>query len=306
MSLCGPDTTLLSVSSSNSNYVFTWSPATALNSTAGDSVMFMPTAPGNYTYYVDAVDGSSGCNNRDTLNLMMSAPPVVTASVDVTPVCSGSSVNLSGLQPPSTIQITNSNVLNSSSTYPAPYGNWYGGSRHQMLFLASELTAAGLTAGDLGGLTFQVTNTNASDPLMNFTISMGTTALTDLSAGFATYSAIQVYTNASYAPVVGTNTHTFSTPFYWDGVSNIIVETCFTNFTTYPSTSYTSNCTMRQTTTPFVSTAYNYGDNVPTICTDASTSTISQRPNVAFIIERRVGGINQAGILAHGREISRV
>lgn len=283
MSLCGPDTTLLVVSSSNSNYTFSWSPATALNSTVGDSVMFMPTTPGNYTYYVDAVDGSSGCNNRDTLNLMMSTPPSVTASVDVTPVCSGTSVNLSGVQPPSTIQITNSNVLNSGTTYPAPYGNWYGGSRHQMLFLASELTAAGLTAGNLSGMTFQVTNTNASDPLMNFTISMGTTALTDLSAGFATYSAIQVYTNASYAPVVGTNTHTFSTPFYWDGVSNVIVETCFTNFTTYPNTSFTNNCTMRQTTTPFVSTAYNYGDNVPTICTNASTSTISQRPNVAFI-----------------------
>jgi hypothetical protein len=282
-SLCGADTTLIAVSSSNSNYTYTWSPATALNSTVGDSVMFMPTAPGNYTYYVDAVDGSSGCNNRDTITLMMTTPPSVTGTVDVTPICSGSSVNLSGTQPPATVQITNSNVLNTTTTYPAPYGNWYGGARHQMMFRASELTAAGLTAGNLSGMTFQVTNRGTSDSLMNFTISIGTTALTDLSAGFASFSAIQVYTAPWYTPNVGTNTHLFSTPFYWDGVSNIIVETCFTNFTTYPSTYYTQNCVMRQSATSYVSTALNYGDNVPTICTNASTTTYSQRPNIAFI-----------------------
>jgi hypothetical protein len=282
MSLCGNDTTSLSVTSSNPTYTYTWSPAANLSSTSGSSVIFSPTAPGTFTYYVDAFDGASGCANRDTISVMMSSIPTVTASVDVTPICSGSSVNLSAAQPPASVQITNGNVVNTSTTYPAPYGQFYGGARHQMLILASELTAAGLSAGNLAGLSFQVTNANASAPLVNFTISMGTTALTDLSAGFASYSAMQVYTTPSYAPVVGVNTHTFSTPFFWDGVSNIIVETCFANYTTYPNTTFTTNASMRQTTTSFVSTAYNRYDNTANICSIASTATASQRPNIAF------------------------
>ncbi len=283
LQLCGNDTTLLTVSSSNTNYGYTWSPATMLNTTIGDSVLFMPTTPGNYTYYVDALDGASGCTNRDTVSITMNAIPTTTASVNTTPVCAGSTINLSASQPASTVQITNNNVLNTSTTYPAPYGNWYGGSRHQMLILASELTAAGLTSGNLAGMTFQVTNTNASAALTNFTISMGSTALTDLSAGFAAISATTVYTNPSYAPTVGANTHTFSTPFFWDGSSNIIVETCFANYTTFPNTTFTNNCTMRQTTTTFVSTAYNFYDNTANICGIASTATATQRPNIGFI-----------------------
>ncbi len=51
-------------------------------------------------------------------------------------------------------------VQNSPYDYPAPYGNWYWGARHQMLILASELTAAGLTAGNITSLAFDVVSTD--------------------------------------------------------------------------------------------------------------------------------------------------
>jgi hypothetical protein len=279
---CNGDSVLLAVSSSNSTYGYTWTPATFLSTTTGDSTIASPNTPGNYTYYVDAFDAGSGCSIRDTVMFSVNPIPTVTASVDVTPICSGSSVNLAAAQPPSIVQVNNGNIVNTTTTYPAPYGQFYGGSRHQMLILASELSAAGLTAGNLSALSFQVTNVNTCAPLMNFTISLGTTALTDLSAGFASYTATQVYTTSSYAPVTGVNTHPFSTPFYWDGVSNIIVETCFANYTTPPSTTFTTNASMRQTTTSFVSTAYNRYDNTANICSIASLFTASQRPNMAF------------------------
>ena len=281
--LCNGDSAALSVGSSNAGYSYTWSPATFLSTTSADSTTATPTSPGNYTYYVNALDSSSGCATSDTVSFGVFPIPTVTASVDVSPVCSGTSVNLAAAQPPALVQITNGNTVNSSTTYPAPYGQFYGGSRHQMLILASELSAAGLSAGYLSGLTFQVTATNAIAPLMNFTISMGTTALNDLSAGFASYSATQVYTTASYVPTVGVNTHNFSTSFFWDGVSNVIVETCFANYTTPPSTTYTNNASMRQTITSYVSTAYNNYDNTANICGIASTSTAMQRPNIALL-----------------------
>ena len=45
--------------------------------------------------------------------------------------------------------IGNGTITNSNTDYPAPYGNWYWGARHQILILASELQAAGLVAGPL-------------------------------------------------------------------------------------------------------------------------------------------------------------
>ena len=281
--LCQGDSTTLSVSSGNPSYGYTWSPATFLNITSGDSVLFMSTTPDNYTYYVDATDSVSGCATRDTVSVLMSSIPTVTASVNLTPICAGTSVNLTAAQPSNTTQITNGNIVNTQSSYPAPYGQFYGGSRHQMLILASELITAGLSAGNLSGLTFQVTNTNASAPLSNFTISLAATSLTTMSTGFASIPFTTVFTSPSYAPTTLTNTHLFSTPFYWNGTSNIIVQTCFTNYTTPPLTTYTYNCSMRQTATPFVSTAYNNYDNTANICALASTYTISQRPNIAFL-----------------------
>lgn len=281
--LCDGDSVLLTVSSPNSNYDYTWTPTTALSTSTGDSTVATPVGPGNYVYYVDANDLSSGCAIRDTVSFSVNPTPTVVASVDMTPVCSGTSVNLSGSQPPSVVQITNGPLTNTSTTYPAPYGQFYGGSRHQMLILASELVAAGLTSGNISGLEFQVTSTNTAAPLTNFTVSLGTTALNDLSAGFATYTPTQVYTSASYAPVVGVNSHTFSTPFFWNGTSNIIVETCFANYTTPPTTTFTSNASMRQTATPFVSTAYNRYDNTANICSIAHQFTASQRPNIALV-----------------------
>lgn len=49
---------------------------------------------------------------------------------------------------------------NSTTDYPAPYGNWYYGARHQLLFRASELQAAGLTEGNIVSLAFEVVFTD--------------------------------------------------------------------------------------------------------------------------------------------------
>ena len=40
-----------------------------------------------------------------------------------------------------TITIGSGSSANTNTGYPAPYGNWYFGAKHQMLILASELGA---------------------------------------------------------------------------------------------------------------------------------------------------------------------
>ena len=56
----------------------------------------------------------------------------------------------------STAIIGTGTMVNNNYTYPAPYGNYYWGSKHQILVRASEMTSAGMTAGNITALAFQI------------------------------------------------------------------------------------------------------------------------------------------------------
>lgn len=276
-SLCNGDSTLVVVSSANTGYAYSWAPATYLSTASGDSTMFTPTANGTFSYVITAVDIASGCTAIDTINLSNSPRPTFTAAASDDTICAGVPTQLYASLPTSLAQVSSGNVLNTTTTYPAPYGNWYGGARHQMLILASELTSAGLSAGYINGMTFQITNIGTSAPLQNFTIEMMPTSATSITT-WQTGTFQTVFSNALYTPVVGVNTHNFSNAFYWDGVSNIIVQTCFNNL------SFTQNCVFRQITTAFSSTVYYRNDNEPGVCGNTLvTASIAQRPNIGFL-----------------------
>ncbi|PIS41296.1 MAG: hypothetical protein COT25_03850, partial [Candidatus Kerfeldbacteria bacterium CG08_land_8_20_14_0_20_42_7] len=70
---------------------------------------------------------------------------------------------------------TGTNV-NSNTTYPAPYGNWYTGDKEQMLITAAELSAAGVSGGGITALAFNVATANGV-ALTGFTIKMGNTSV---------------------------------------------------------------------------------------------------------------------------------
>jgi Secretion system C-terminal sorting domain/Ig-like domain CHU_C associated/Purple acid Phosphatase, N-terminal domain len=275
--LCTGDSAWLSVTSPNSGYAYTWSPAANLNTTVGDSAHFGIASPsGNFTYYVDASDGLTTCATRDTVTFTMGARPVFTATSINDTICGGDTTTVLMVPQASAVQIGTGVVQNSTTTYPAPYGNWYGGARHEMLILASELTAAGMSAGDISGMQFDVVTVNGP-ALQNLQIDLASTAVTDLIT-WQTPAFTTVFTSASYLPTVGLNTHNFSTPFYWDGVSNILIKTCFNNL------AFTQNCIFNQTTTAFNSTIYFRADSDPTVCaTTTVTAFINQRPNITLL-----------------------
>ncbi|MFM7589655.1 MAG: hypothetical protein ACKO55_11135, partial [Bacteroidota bacterium] len=90
-------------------------------------------------------------------------------------------------------------------------------------------------------------------------IKIGTTSDTALSTttGFVG-NMTQVFTVPAYTEVSGWNTHTFTQPFFWNGSSNLIIETCFNNNT------YTNNAVMRNSNAGFTSTLYFRRDSVGT------------------------------------------
>jgi uncharacterized protein (UPF0303 family) len=165
----------------------------------------------------------------------------------------------------------NTTLANPSTSYPAPYGNWYGSSKHQILILASELLQSGMTVGktiNLIGL--EVTSTNGSQPLNNFYIKMKETSATQMTTTFET-GLTTVLNNQTYTPIVGVNTHAIST-FNWSG-GNLIIE--FGHF----NNSYTSNCSTKYTVTTNNSVTFVRTDG-RSVENDASGSVSVNRPNI--------------------------
>lgn len=99
--------------------------------------------------------------------------------------------------------------------------------KSQYLFTAAELSAAGVSAGDLDGLMLQVLTGSENADFLRVRIK--STTQTTLSASTPDILGfIEVFFhNTNF--VTGQNRLQFSTPFSWDGSSNLIVEFSFTN-----------------------------------------------------------------------------
>ncbi|MCK5857604.1 MAG: hypothetical protein KAG64_08940, partial [Bacteroidales bacterium] len=157
------------------------------------------------------------------------------------------------------VQIGTGVITNSGSDYPTPYGNYYWGNKEQYLILASELTAMGIGAGPIASLQFDVTAVNNCPSLSGYELKMGQTNVGALSTWITGLTS--VYNPGSYTPVVGWNEHLFSTPYVWDGVSNLVVQVCFNN------SSYDYNASVNNSITTFNSVLNYHADN-STVCSN--------------------------------------
>ncbi len=148
--------------------------------------------------------------------------------------------------------------------------------RVQYLFRASELSSAGiLSEGYIKSMTINVVTKNSTQPFNGFTISMANTTSTTLNTGFAGGTLTQVYTG-NYSSVPGTNTFNFTTPFYWDGISNLLVNICYDKASTE-----TSPDEVEATLAPL-------GSNVRASTWSDAVSATGCSLNAAFISDARI------------------
>lgn len=185
-------------------------------------------------------------------------------------------VEARGGAPAAVVTLGTGTDQNANTGYPAPYGNWYWGAKHQFLVQASELVALGAVAGPISSLAFDVVTANAV-ALQGFEIKMGHTAQSSLSSNFIT-NTTAVYSSGSYTETTGWNTHVFQTPFIWNGYDNIVIETCFNNST------YTYNAVVNRTSMSFNASLY-YNDDASGICSIAAGTTSTLRPNMQLMLE---------------------
>ena len=105
--------------------------------------------------------------------------------------------------------------------------------RSQYLYRASELTAAGIPAGDITAMQLFISSKASTRPFAGFTIKMGHSALNYLIDGAVNVVSglTNVYTNAALTTTAGWNNFVLTTPFTWDGINNIAIEICYDNIT---------------------------------------------------------------------------
>ncbi len=294
----GPDTTICVVDSiplfafgdSAYNYSYDWNYASTMNF---DTLANPLAAPTTTTTYSVTVSSDLGCEKTASATVTLTPPfPFLNPTADDTSLCDGDSANIElilGNTPPTSCGpstqtclgqeiegvIGTGTAFNTATQYPAPFGTDFRSSRHQILYLASELQAQGFSAGLITGLAFDVANFNGANGSMNnFEVKIGCSSLGSMPLTFQT-GLTSVYGPLNYTAISGWNMFNFNNPYDWDGTSNIIVEVCFTN----PGFFGTSNVGTRFTNTGFNSVTYNRATSG--VCTNPNAFTVSaNRPNL--------------------------
>lgn len=177
-----------------------------------------------------------------------------------------------------TINIGTGTVTQSNTAYPNPLGNYYNSARHQILYRSSELNALGFTAGRIYSIALNVASVSGTSTYNNFQIQIGQTSQTTLTSFISNLS--DYYGPSTLTINSGWNTFNLSSPFLWDGVSNIVIQYCFTN------TNATLNSPVYGSYTSFSSIAYLY-QNTSNLCTSTNgylPYSWSFRPNTRLVV----------------------
>ncbi len=121
-------------------------------------------------------------------------------------------------------------VGSGSTPITHPFEATNNNGKAQYLWLASELTSSGLGAGTIDKLKLDFSSLGSD--LNYLTIRIKHTPLTALTeTGYEKTGFTEVYKMNTIVGATGINTINLTTPFVWDGVSNLAVELCFSNAT---------------------------------------------------------------------------
>ncbi|MBL0310859.1 MAG: gliding motility-associated C-terminal domain-containing protein [Bacteroidetes bacterium] len=273
----------------NAPYRYEWTPVAGLNGVNISNPYARPSVTTNYQVLITSE--KTGCSRKDTARVVLGGGkgPQIILSADKNNVCAGDTIHIDSYVSTISCGVNTVPCTGLASVFQpgadtslsaggnTPYNNFYTSGRIQMLFLATELRDLGVKPGTIQSISFDVAAKRSTQPYRNLTIRMGCTERNFMSAFNA--GLTQVYFSSIYNTVAGINTHVLNTPFNWDGISNLLVDVCFTN------NQSSSDDRVRVSRTNFNSITSGamdgqVGCNLPVAGTFVSTSSI--RPNVRF------------------------
>lgn len=167
-----------------------------------------------------------------------------------------------------------------------PFTTYWEDGRTDMLFLSSEIIAAGGHSGTFVGIGFDVVEAD-SVSINGFNIKLQTTGATSISA--FTNTGWTICYNGTYSVKgAGRRYINFTTPFYWTSGQNILIEVCYNN------SFYTNNSTINAT--PSAGLMVGYSADLPSGdgCIAAWTAnSLPYRANVCLLnFPIGIGNIN--------------
>ncbi len=153
-----------------------------------------------------------------------------------------------------TVSETDYSIGSGSTPITHAFNAGNANNKAQYLWQASELTSAGLTAGNIDKIKLDFSALGSD--LNYLTIKMKHTALNSINeTQYETTGLSEVYKLNTQIGATGINTINLTNPFNWDGSSNIVVEFCFSN--SAPGTGHT----LVGETTAFNSAVYSTQDD---------------------------------------------
>lgn len=229
------------------------------------------------TYHVTVMD-PNGCPSSDTVQVTFYPIPVVDAGSD-TAICTGSSFERSGVATGSILIIKTSQIGSSmtfgGSVQATPFATNYTASRRQILWRKQEMINAGFKRGMIETIAFNVGSVGNPDTLKEFYIRIKTTTANSLAGGFQN-NMFTVYYHPNQTLQAGWFTFTLNTPFFYDGMDNVVLEICFTNST------YNFGSSVQYHSSSFGAASIfgtSYNTNVDG-CALTSYQSTSWRPNI--------------------------
>ncbi|MFA6950638.1 MAG: GEVED domain-containing protein, partial [Lentimicrobiaceae bacterium] len=167
------------------------------------------------------------------------------------------------------------NIGTGTITKSYPYYTFYEDARTQIIYTAAEITAAGGVPGKITALGFNVSSRDA-EPMYGFSIDMQNYAGSTISAA-VTSGWTNVYSGTYTIPSTGWHMINFTTPFIWDGTSNLLINVCFDN------DDYSSSSSVYSSVAPDL-TWHRHTDGVEG-CGITGSNAAVERPNIQMILE---------------------
>lgn len=268
--------------SASGTYSYKWAPSNLLNNSNISNPLATPITN---TKFKVTVTSANGCTVQDSVFIIVPSLSTFYATPDFDTLCVGQSVQLNTIfqkscgtngsicvGSPSSKQV-GIGTSNTSSTGYTIYNGSYNSSRIQILYTKNELNAVGInSAATIKEIGFNIASITGSNIYQNFTIKMGCSSVSSLTTNFQ--SGLQtVFNTKNVILSSGVNYYVLDNSYDWDGISNIIVEICYSNAST------SSNSSVYYSSTSFNSLTYTVGSSV---CNLPTGNVLLYRPNTYF------------------------
>jgi len=260
----------------SANYSYAWQPADLLNSpnSANPKVIALQ----DQVFYVD-ITTPSGCIITDSVDFKVKGIlPNFNLSVSENEVCEGDPITLTV---ENNCDFCQPDLGTINSFAVTPFNLIWEDAKLQLLIRTDELIASGLKKGLIEQIGLSISRKFSDEAYENFQIAMGLTNFEELNVNLGYIKSLKtVMQPIDYETIEGENIFIFTSNFYWDGESNIIIEFCYDN-----NGIDSIADEIVSTTTDYVSCLTSYSSQAEQ-CNMTANEQHYQRPNIRFITNK--------------------